>query len=42
MRAFPKLNPDYDASVYEADQEFAKRRMWGAFDGMRPLEEDEK
>lgn len=38
----PKLNPDYDPSVYEADSEFAKRRMWGAFDGNRPLEDDEK
>jgi len=38
----PKLNPDYDASVYEADSEFAKRKLWGAFDGMRPLEDDEK
>ena len=38
----PKLNPDYDASVYEADSEFAKRKMWGAFEGNRPLEDDEK
>ncbi|EMI40768.1 sulfatase [Rhodopirellula sp. SWK7] len=38
----PKLNPDYDPSVYEADQEYAKRQMWGAFNGMRPLEDDEK
>ena len=38
----PKLNPDYDASFYEADQDYAKRQMWGAFEGSRPLEADEK
>lgn len=38
----PKMNPDFDPSVYEANQDYAKRKKWGAFDGSRPLEDDEK
>lgn len=38
----PKLNPDYDPDVYKNDKEYGKRMTWGAFEGRRPLEEDEK
>ncbi len=37
----PKPNPDFDASVYEQDKEYPKRKLWGAFTGSRPLEVDE-
>jgi hypothetical protein len=37
----PKVNPDYDADVYEQTKEYAKRMMWGPFEGSRPLEDDE-
>nr|WP_246151440.1 sulfatase [Rubripirellula reticaptiva] len=38
----PKPNPDYDAAVYKDDKGYAKRVLWGPFEGERPLEEDEK
>jgi len=37
----PKLNPDFDASTYQQDKDFPKRKRWGAFTGSRPLEDDE-
>ena len=38
----PKANPDFDASVYQQDKDYEKRKLWGAFTGARPLEADEK
>ncbi len=38
----PKLNPDYDAGRYKNDKEYDERTAWGAFEGSRVLEEDEK
>ena len=38
----PKPNSDYDPVVYEQAKEYAKRVMWGPFEGRRPVEEDEK
>ena len=38
----PKTNPDYDPAVYKDDKGYAKRVLWGPFEGERPLEEDEK
>ena len=38
----PKQNPDFDLKVYQQDKEYDKRKAWGAFEGSRPLEEDEK
>jgi arylsulfatase A-like enzyme len=38
----PKMNPDYDAEVYKKAKEYEERIAWGAFDGSRPLEDDEK
>lgn len=38
----PKPNPEYDPAVYKDDKGFAKRLLWGPFEGKRPLEEDEK
>ena len=37
----PKRNPNYDAAVYKNANEFEKRMQWGAFEGRRPLEDDE-
>ena len=37
----PKLNPDFDAAIYQQDQDYEKRNTWGAFRGSRPLEQDE-
>ncbi len=37
----PKVNPDYDLEIYKQDRSTAERLMWGAFEGKRPLEEDE-
>ena len=38
----PKLNPDYDAELYKKAKEYDERVAWGAFEGSRPLEKDEK
>ena len=38
----PKLNPNYDATVYKNAKECEKRVQWGPFNGRRPLEEDER
>jgi len=38
----PKLNPNYDHAVYQADKDYELRQKWGAFTGSRPLEDDEK
>lgn len=38
----PKPNPDYDPAIYKGDKGFAKRVLWGPFEGERPLEDDEK
>jgi arylsulfatase A-like enzyme len=38
----PKPNPDYAPSTYKDDKGYAKRVLWGPFEGQRPLEEDEK
>ncbi|TWU38269.1 sulfatase-like hydrolase/transferase [Novipirellula artificiosorum] len=38
----PKPNPDYDAEVYKQAKEYDERVQWGAFEGSRHLEEDEK
>jgi arylsulfatase A-like enzyme len=38
----PKLNPDYDPTVYKNAKEYEKRIQWGPFKGRRPLEEDER
>lgn len=38
----PKRNPDYDPKVYQQDKDFEMRKIWGAFEGNRLLEEDEK
>ena len=38
----PKLNPDFDPEVYKKDKGYEERMTWGAFEGSRPLEEDEK
>ena len=37
----PKLNPDHDPEVYEADGDYEDRVRWGPFEGERPLEDDE-
>lgn len=39
---FPKTNPEYDAAVYKKAKEYEERMMWGAFEGSRPIEADEK
>lgn len=38
---FPKVNPDYDPAVYKKLENYEKYMQWGAFEGKRPLEEDE-
>ncbi len=38
----PKINPDYDPEVYKNDPDYPDRVAWGAFNGQRPVEEDEK
>ena len=38
----PKPNPDFAPKVYQQDKDYDKRTTWGAFEGSRPLEEDEK
>ena len=38
----PKLNPDYDAAIYQSSKEYEKRVQWGPFAGSRPPAEDEK
>jgi len=38
----PKPNPEYDPSVYEQAKEHGTRTAWGAFEGKRALEDDEK
>ena len=38
----PKPNPEYDPTVYKDDKGYAKRLLWGPFEGKRPLEDDEK
>lgn len=38
----PKPNPAYDPEVYQRDKEYEKRMAWGAFEGSRPLADDEK
>jgi arylsulfatase A len=38
----PKLNPDYDPTVYKDDTEYEKRIQWGPFENRRPLGEDER
>lgn len=38
---FPKENPQYDQEKYKEDSKTAGRLKWGAFEGDRPLEEDE-
>ena len=38
---FPKINPDYDPEVYKQQEDYEDRARWGAFEGQRPLEEDE-
>lgn len=38
----PKNNPDYDPTVYKKAKEYKSRLEYGAFEGKRPLDEDEK
>lgn len=38
---FPKVNPDYDPAVYKQLKNYDRYQLWGAFEGKRPLEEDE-
>lgn len=38
----PKKNPDYDPAVYKADNRYESRLQYGAFEGKRPLAEDEQ
>ncbi|MGB7324203.1 MAG: sulfatase/phosphatase domain-containing protein, partial [Rubripirellula sp.] len=38
----PKPNPNYEPAVYEGDTGYAKRILWGPFEGTRILEDDEK
>jgi arylsulfatase A len=37
----PKKNPDYNPAAYKKAKEYDTRALWGAFEGERPLEEDE-
>ncbi len=37
----PKKNPDYDPEVYKMLKNYDKFMKWGAFEGKRPLEDDE-
>jgi len=38
----PKKNPDYDPDFYKNQKEYAERMRLGAFEGKRPLAEDER
>lgn len=38
----PKANPEFDPTAYQQTNDYEKRVLWGAFEGSRPLEEDEK
>lgn len=38
----PRPNPSYRAAAYEKAKEYERRRLWGPFNGRRPLEDDEK
>jgi arylsulfatase A len=38
----PKNNPNYNPAVYQQAKEYDKRVMWGPFEGVRPVEEDER
>jgi len=38
---FPKVNPEYDPDVYREHKDFARRTIWGPFEGRRTLEDDE-
>lgn len=38
----PKINPEYDPEVYKKLKNYEKYMKWGAFEGKRPLEADEK
>lgn len=38
----PRQNPNYVQAKYQADKDYGKRQAWGAFEGQRPLEDDEK
>jgi len=38
----PKINPDYDPEIYKQDKRYGSRMEYGAFEGKRPLEGDEK
>lgn len=37
----PKVNPDVDLAYYKKQKGYDKIQAWGAFEGKRPLEEDE-
>ena len=39
---FPKMNPDYDSEVYKKLKQYEYIKMWGPFEGKRPLEADER
>ena len=38
---FPKVNPNYKDEEYKKDKKTKYRIKWGAFEGERPLEDDE-
>jgi hypothetical protein len=38
----PRINPNYDETVYKKAKEYSMRMKWGPFEGQRPLEDDEK
>ena len=38
----PKTNPGYDPEMYQKEKEYAERMRLGAFEGRRPLAEDER
>ena len=38
----PKVNPDYRATAYEAHSRYQDRVQYGAFEGERPLADDER
>ncbi len=37
----PKLNPAYDPAKYQQNKSYDEHIMWGPFEGVRPLEDDE-
>lgn len=39
---FPKRNPEFDLAYYQKQKDYDKKQAWGAFQGKRDLEEDEK